>query len=161
MAGRKPKPIELKRIEGNPGKRPLPEEIKPSIGETTCPTHLSETAKKEWIRIVPELLNLGLLTNIDRAALAAYCQAFGRWVDAENVINEKGVLYKTAAGNVITSPMLWVANKAMEQMHKFLTEFGLTPSSRARIAGGNSPPKPSDPFEGLLKYCNDSTKSDV
>lgn len=76
---------------------------------------------------------MGLLANVDRAALAAYCQAWGRWVEAERTLKEKGLLYKTKSGNIITSPMLWVANKALDQMHKFLTEFGLTPSSRARL----------------------------
>jgi P27 family predicted phage terminase small subunit len=77
---------------------------------------------------------MGLLANVDRAALAAYCQAWGRWVEAERTLREKGLLYKTQRGNVITSPYLWIANKALAQMHQFLTEFGLTPSSRARLA---------------------------
>jgi P27 family predicted phage terminase small subunit len=42
-------------------------------------------------------------------------------------------LYKTTNGNLIISPLLSVSNKAMEQMHKFLTEFGMTPASRSRI----------------------------
>jgi P27 family predicted phage terminase small subunit len=31
------------------------------------------------------------------------------------------------------SPYLTVADQAMEAMRKFMTEFGLTPSSRSRI----------------------------
>jgi len=158
MIGAKPKPIELKILEGNLGRRPIPEPIKPSSDKITCPSHLSDTAKREWSRIVPELMNIGLLTNVDRTALAAYCQAYGRWVEAEKVIKAKGPLYKTEKGNIITSPMLWVANKAMEQMHKFLTEFGMTPSSRARIAGANIKAEKDDPFESLLDFCNESTK---
>ena len=135
MPGPPKKPTKLKILEGNPGKRPLNmNEPQPEAGRPTCPSHLSATARTEWRRIVPELERLGLLTMIDRSALAAYCQAYGRWVQAEKVLKEKGPLYKTEKGNVITSPMLWVANKAIDQMHRFMVEFGMTPSSRSRIS---------------------------
>ena len=70
----------------------------------------------------------------DDAALAAYCQAFERFVEAERKIRQSGLLIKTTGGNVIQNPLVGVANRAMEIMHKFLTEFGLTPSSRTRVA---------------------------
>ena len=134
MAGRKPKPTAIKKLQGNPGKRPLNKaEPQPKKECPDIPSHLDLEAIAEWERIVPELLILGILTRIDRAALAAYCMAYSRWVKAEKLIAEKGTLYKTKSGNIMTSPALWVANKAMEQMHKFLTEFGMTPSSRSRI----------------------------
>lgn len=45
--GRKPKPSALKRLEGNPGKRPLNElePIPPVIG-LTCPKHLLRKRKR-------------------------------------------------------------------------------------------------------------------
>ena len=99
-----------------------------------CPTHLSKAAKKEWKRIAPELEKLGLLSHIDMAALAAYCQAYGRWVEAEKKLKEIGhPLYKSKNGTVTTSPWLWVANKALDQILKFASEFGMTPSARTRI----------------------------
>ena len=36
-----------------------------------------------------ELYNLGLLSKIDQAVLAAYCQCYARWVKAERAINEE------------------------------------------------------------------------
>ena len=50
--GRKPKPTAMKKLEGNPGKRPLnlfeptPEEKMPH-----CPDWLEEEAKAEWERL--------------------------------------------------------------------------------------------------------------
>lgn len=155
--GRKPKPTALKRLEGNPGKRPLPDEPHISSTGLTCPAHLSATARREWRRIVPELQAIGLLTNVDRAALAAYCQAYGRWVEAEKVLRDKGLLHKAKGGNVVKSPMLSIANNALEQMRRFLTEFGLTPVSRARLY--TAPTKAAkDPMEELLDYCRESTR---
>ena len=40
---------------------------------------------------------------------------------------------KTSKGNFIQNPLIGIANRALDLMHKYLTEFGLTPSSRTRI----------------------------
>jgi len=49
MRGRKPKPTQLKLLEGNRGHRPINgAEPKPPGAQPTCPTHLSPTAKAEW-----------------------------------------------------------------------------------------------------------------
>ena len=72
MRGRRPKPTRLKVLTGNPGKRPLnTEEPMPEIAIPECPIELGPVAKREWDRLVGELASLRLLTNLDRAALAA------------------------------------------------------------------------------------------
>lgn len=135
MAGRKPVPTNLKLLRGNPGKRPLNEnEPQPANEKPRCPSHLSDPAKAEWKRMSDKLHKLGLLTEIDGAALAAYCQAYGRWVEAERNIKKYGMVLRSPdKGWPVQSPYLAIANKALEQMHKYLTEFGMTPSSRSRI----------------------------
>jgi len=135
MAGRKPKPTAIHKLNGNPGRRKLNDkEPTPEIVVPEIPEYLTDEAKKEWKRITPELERLGLISEIDRAGLAAYCQAYGRWVEAEKMIAQKGFLYKTKNDNITTSPLLWVSNKAFDQMNKMLVEFGMTPSSRSRIS---------------------------
>jgi P27 family predicted phage terminase small subunit len=135
MRGRKPKPTRLKLIEGNPGKRPITgREPKPPSAQPTCPSHLSPKAKAEWKRLAASLNGIGLLTMIDRAALAAYCQSWGRWVEAERKLTETPPLLKTPAGYVQQSPWLTIANKERELMAKYMAELGLTPSSRSRLA---------------------------
>jgi len=134
-SGRKPKATYLKVLEGNPGKRPLNKnEPKPRPAVPYCPSHLSKEAKKEWHRIVPELAAVGLITRIDRAALAMYCEAWGRWLEAEEALRKYGVMVKSPSGFPMQSPYLAVANKSMEQMRGLLTEFGMSPASRARIS---------------------------
>jgi len=79
IPGRKPKPTKLKIIEGNPGKRPLNEnEPIPQSIAPECPDWLSDDAKKEWKRLAPELERLGLLTVLDMAAFAGYCQSYAK-----------------------------------------------------------------------------------
>ena len=132
--GPAPKPTRLKALAGNPGKRPLNRhEPQPKAGLPRCPTQLSEEAKREWKRISKELERLGLLTVLDRAALSAYCQAWGRWIEAEERLRQHGVIVKSPNGFPVQSPYLAVANRAMAQMGKLLVEFGLSPSSRSRI----------------------------
>ncbi len=96
MRGRRPKPTGLKVISGNPGKRPLNQhEPQPQLAIPTCPAHLTPSAKAEWKRLACELQALGILSHLDRAVLAAYCQAYGRWVGAERKLKETPVLLKT------------------------------------------------------------------
>ena len=138
MLGRKPQPTALKLICGNPGKRPLNEhEPQPEPAVPECPEHLSAEAKREWERITAHLMRLGLLTEIDRAALAAYCQTYARWIEAEQHIAQLGLVVKAPrTGYPIQNPYLPIANKALEHMRNFLTEFGMTPASRSRIIAG-------------------------
>ena len=149
--GRKPVPTALKVLRGNPGCRPLNlNEPKPA-GIPTCPEHLDEVAKAEWQRISGELINCGLLTSVDRAALAAYCAAYGRWVDAETNIQKYGTVIKAKNGNAIQNPYVGIANRALDTMRKFLIEFGMTPSSRSRISTAQIPTADDDSFwDGLM-----------
>ena len=136
MRGRKPKPTALKLIEGNPGKRPINgHEPKPPASKPTCPAHLSPTAKAEWKRLAEALHRIGLLTQADRTALAAYCQAYGKWVEAEKKLAETPTLLKMPSGYIQVSPWVTISNKQMELMAKYMVELGLTPSSRSRMAG--------------------------
>lgn len=89
------------------------------------------------------LLDLGLYTVVDRAALAMYCQVWGRWVEAERKLAKEGLVLNSDKGNLYQNPWLHVANKAWEQMRKILVEFGLTPSSRARLSVGAGDREPS------------------
>ncbi|WP_425102428.1 phage terminase small subunit P27 family [Tropicibacter sp. S64] len=98
-----------------------------------CPDHLSPVAKKEWRRLATPLHRAGLLTIADRAALAAYCQAWGRWVDAEQRLADTPALLKTPSGYVQQSPWLTITNKQLELMGRYMTELGLTPVARTRI----------------------------
>ena len=135
MKGRKPKPTALKVLAGNPGKRPLNDAEPNFMGERigNAPKHLSAEAKAEWKRVAPVLKAAGVLTPADRGALAAYCQAWARWVEAERKIETEGMVTTTPSGYEMQSPWVGIANKALELMRAFAAEFGMTPSSRTRV----------------------------
>ncbi|AZQ67636.1 phage terminase small subunit P27 family [Silicimonas algicola] len=98
-----------------------------------CPAHLGPVARKEWRRLAAPLHKLGILTVADRAAFAAYCQAWERWVEAEEQLQKTPMLLKTPSGYVQQSPWLSIANKQMELMARYMAELGLTPSARRRV----------------------------
>jgi phage terminase small subunit len=87
VRGAKPKPTHLKLVQGNPGKRSLNKaEAKPALSLPTPPTELNDDAKVECGSVSDELYRVGPLSKIDRASLAAYCQAYGRWMQAERAL---------------------------------------------------------------------------
>jgi P27 family predicted phage terminase small subunit len=98
-----------------------------------CPAHLSDVARKEWRRLARPLYEMGVLSITDRAALAAYCQAYARWVEAEQKLKETPLLLKTPSGYVQQSPWLSISNKQLELMGRYMAELGLTPSARSRV----------------------------
>ena len=149
--GRKPKPTAIKKLTGNPGRRPFSKnEAHPDIAIPEAPDFLNDEGKLEWARITEELATAGLITRMDMAAIAAYCQSYGRWSHAEKQLQKAGsYIYKTPAGAWQTLPFLWVANKEREFLHKFLVEFGMTPSSRTRAHA--IPPKPKEQRKKLAK----------
>ncbi len=122
---------------GRRGRKPIPKVIEGGTAAfgalPRCPAHLTAVARKEWRRLASPLHSVGVLTVADRAALAVYCQAYSRWVEAEDKLASTPMLLKTPSGYVQQSPWLSVANKQMELMARYMGELGLTPVARARL----------------------------
>jgi P27 family predicted phage terminase small subunit len=117
MRGRRPKPTRLKVLTGNPGKRALNDgEPRPEIAIPDCPEELGETARREWNRLVGELAALKLLTNFDRASLAAYCGAYALWAEATQAIQKYGVMIKSPSGYPVQSP--YVSYRFQSRMNR-------------------------------------------
>jgi P27 family predicted phage terminase small subunit len=122
-------------LTGNPGKRPLnANEPKPKSEIPECPAELGTVARKEWNRLVGELASLRMITNLDRAALAAYCGAYALWAEATEALQKYGTMVKSPSGYPIQSPYVAVANRQAEIMMRIASEFGFTPASRSRIS---------------------------
>ena len=152
MAGRKPKPTALKKLEGNPGKRKLnTKEPVPGKGMPDCPKWLLPEAKKEWERLCVKLSEMGVLTEIDMAAFAAYCQSFARWKEAQEHIDSEGSTFETDKGYQQQTPWVGIANTNQKLMMQATSEFGLTPSARLRIMAASGVGKDDeDEMEALL-----------
>lgn len=153
--GPKPLPANVHALRGNPSKIPagrLLDGIQPPVEIPRCPAHLQKEAKREWKRIAVELESLGLISQVDRAALAAYCAAWAEAVHCESKIaalnasdpdGQAGLIGTTATGYQVMSVWVQIRNRAYDRMMKFAAEFGMSPSARSRAT-------PSDNRQGNL-----------
>jgi P27 family predicted phage terminase small subunit len=166
MKGRKPTPPNLKVVTGNPGHREIPAgpDVAPAI--PTKPTHLNGLAAQVWDEIAPELLTAHLINPLCGAILAVHCDAIAEYVHAKQMIERPadqggGYLVKTPNGYEVQSPWVAIMNKAFERMMKTGVEFGMTPSSLARVSG--SPQMPlfpdEDPMEAFLRANNGQARA--
>lgn len=173
-----PKPAALKVLEGNPGRRPLDLAggVNPRIEIPAAPRHLGAEARKEWRRITPLLEELGLISGLDRAALALYCQAAGRLAELEMAFNgmvarkvAEGMDYAdavyacsyavTPSGYAQQSVIVQLIGKHREQVNRYLMHFGLSPAARGRVQPSNYAqptlpgidPKPEAP-QGFARF---------
>ncbi len=176
-----PKPTALKLLEGNPGKRALnlSDGVNPRVEIPSAPKHLGQEAKKEWKRITPLLEDLGLISGLDRAALALYCQAVGRLSELEMAFNGKvqakvdeGMSYcdavfdasrsVTPSGYEQQSVIVNLIAGHRLQVHRHLAHFGLSPASRARVQPSNYvqptlpgiEPAPQHMPQGFAQFAN-------
>ena len=134
--GPQPVPAELKRLKGNPGRRPISgDEPKPLVtsGVPEPPDWLEAYAKAEWAAVAPELHRLGLLTALDLTAFAAYCQSYARWRLAEEWMSEQSNTVVEETGVERRVPQAIVAQAALVDMNRFGSQFGLSPSARTSI----------------------------
>jgi len=139
MRGRKKKPVEIKMMEGNPGKRPLDDVInvhdikKVDDGQIVKPKWMTARAKAVWNRLSPALEKLGILTVLDRESFVGFCQSYADWVDAR-LEAQKYRQDKSEYARRKYKENMKLADKAFEKWRVLATEFGLTPSSRGRIS---------------------------
>jgi P27 family predicted phage terminase small subunit len=135
-------------------------EPEPTPGEPECPKWLPPEAKAEWRRIVPELLSLKLLTVVDRGALTAYCLAWNELVACTKAMTREGRIISqpvlNRSGKKVgairrPNPAARLQRDAFARVKQFLGEFGLSPSSRARLQVPNHVTEKDDPLAALIK----------
>ena len=152
-------PTHLRLLRGNPGKRPIKPEPEPAVPDKPPdpPPFLSDDAVNEWWRIAPELHTLRLLTVLDVMPLAAYCDAYSRWITAEHALAQmaagdprfNGLMITGSTGSHMANPLVKIARNAAVDMLRFAGEFGMTPRARSYLDAAGRLSGPSK-FDGLL-----------
>lgn len=150
--GQKPKPDAVKRLEGNPGKRPFNQDAPdlPPPTDDTTPIELQDDAVAiaEWTRLFSMLKIAGALTEGDRGTLIAVCQQWSRYLDANKRIAAAGMVVRAPSGYPMPNPYIAISNKALGNCLKLWVELGLTPSARTRVSvtPEGAPGRFADPF---------------
>ena len=98
------------------------------------PKELSKEAKKEWRKTGKLLLDAGLLSDLDLNTFAMYCQTYGRWLEAVKEVNDKGQIIRAPSGYPMVNPFMTIEKQCLSTLGSLLQEFGLSPSSRTRVA---------------------------
>ena len=119
----------MRLVHGGGTKRAIPR--KPRAPR--CPSFLGPVAKAEWRRLAGDLASRGLLTNLDRAAFAIYCQAWEHVVQSQELVARHGLVSEAEDGSCGLSPYFGVLSAATETLTRIAAEFGMTPASRSRI----------------------------
>ena len=151
-AGRKPKPTNLKLIQGTyRPDRANPSEPKPKAIIPPCPKFLQGDARKQYGKMAKKLARIGLMTELDDMALSMLCQAWAEYLEATEQVKKSGILVKSPNGFPVLNPYLIVANQALKKVRSLLSEFGMTPGSRSRIHAAATSEDSDDEWSKLLK----------
>ncbi len=148
--GPPPKPSAQKKLEGTYRKDRAAggNELAPPPGVPVAPKWLDKEAKAEWARVVPQLVELAVLTGLDGGALERYCVAHSNWIRAQLDVQKKGQVIKTPFGPQ-KNPSLKIALEERAAARQLAGELGLSPSARSRVKVPEKPPK-ADETEAFL-----------
>lgn len=92
------------------------------------PKWFSDEAKSEWRRVMPRLIEDRIITKSDLAGVENYCLAMGRVREIETHLKLDPLNYKLCG----------LQTRTMQTARQLAAEYGLTPTSRARVGGGGS-----------------------
>jgi P27 family predicted phage terminase small subunit len=138
--------------------RPDRDGAKPAVGTQdskekrrkfpSCPEWLSEAARMEWRRLAPGLADR--VETLDRAAFAAYCDAYARWKDATESLGRHGSqFYELPNGCPAVRPELKAIAQALREMKAYAEALGLTPLARTRVPSSAPKDPQGDPWDNI------------
>src|SRR5262245_49227502 len=130
MSGPAPTPTETLKARGSWRAKDRAGEVQFERGAPSCPTWLGREAKVEWKRQVAQLEAAGVLQLVDRALLAAYCEAWGDFHALTKDVRALGYARAIKLGLVSAKA------KAADRLVKLADRFGFSPAARARVKGG-------------------------
>ncbi len=153
MKGRKPKPIEQKRREGNPGKRKLPSRARQvkvlgpgTVNDWDPPETLRAVGRKHWMTVVIPLHEARLIDIADRAFLELMCECWQRIDGARRMIDRAGLMSRGSTGQIREHPAVGIIRAESVLYLRYAEQVGSTPAARARlqVAGGGIVDPPAD-----------------
>lgn len=138
--GRKPKPTALKKLQGNPGKRKLKTKSEPKPPTTKRAAEVVDLSKDNNLaadfiaKYRPTLQALGLLTDVDDPAIEMAARHYNLAIKAYEEVERDGLTVMDDHAQERKHPLLQVFRDNSQTFKGWITEFGMTPSSRARLA---------------------------
>lgn len=88
-----------------------------------APRHLSASARAEWKRIMPSLIERGILTTSDLGGIEDLCVMRGLTHDYAEALR----------ADPLNKVLFGMLNRATQTAKQLAAEYGLSPVSRARV----------------------------
>lgn len=154
-SGRKPKPVAIKKLTNNPGKRKLNNNeprFTPIKGVSAPEWFLDaelNLAIVMWELTAKELCAEGLLCVTDLSVLERWCVAYEFWRRAVINIARQGNTVVGATGGPVKNPELTAKKEQESELNTTGALLGLDPSSRQRLIGLATKEKSNNPFNNL------------
>lgn len=165
LRGPAPKPTAIRIMNGNPSRRPLPDnEPQYVTGVPERPKGMSAGARRVWDELIAEMAPSGVLRLVDAGALAmlsedsAMLETLRKGLaEMAREINKQA---KKQGKSVVGGPMVHLSRtiegrRTLASIRELTAqiivqrrEFGLTPASNSRVAGSAS--GLADPLEAAL-----------
>lgn len=148
-AGRRPKPTALKILQGTQ-RGPAKREPSAPIGVPVMPERLKvdAVAVVKWQELAGILTSMGVLTTGDGEALATLCEVHSAEQSCLLELRAGGAVMRTDLGGVKPNPAGSLYRSLVAMKASLLSEFGLTPSSRTKLATPIE--KPKDDLEAFF-----------
>lgn len=149
-AGRRPKPTALRILEGTANRRPPSREPSAPKGVPPVPERLKvdAVALAKWEELAAILTQMGVLTTGDGEALATLCEVHSAEQSCLLQLRAGGAVMHTDLGGVKPNPAGPMYRSLVAMKASLLSEFGLTPSSRTKLATPIE--KPQDDLEAFF-----------
>jgi P27 family predicted phage terminase small subunit len=134
---RRPQPLRLRRLHGNPSRRPLPpenEELEPRGGPLgAAPAYLSAEAKAVWERL-NDSMPMGVIALCDADLLCAYVTAVALFEQACRELQRTPAVVMGANDVPVVNPWCRLQIRHSLLILRLGSELSLSPTSRASLA---------------------------
>lgn len=121
-----------------------PNEQAVTIARPKMPSNLSDEAKAEWRRVVPQLEEMGVIASIDRGLLIRYVTAWADWLELDRLLQQSSKLIKGQKGNLVRNPVWLLRRDADETVTELARQLGLSPMARMRAGVLHERPEPKE-----------------
>jgi P27 family predicted phage terminase small subunit len=143
------RPNHLKVLAGERESRINRNEPLPAETAVNPPAELSDSARKIWHRLAPDLEDKGCLTRWDIDLFSAFCESAATYRRCMDEIGND-LTVPGSVKNEVVNPLWRIAKDCLDTMTRIGGRFGLTPSDRASIDVRDTKPTPTRGPERLL-----------
>lgn len=140
-AGRPRKPTALHKLQGT-GQKSRMNQLEPVLANRLPdkPSWIEDDpmASSLYNQVVQYVHNMGVATEVDGLALSILADQLSIYIEMRSKIREDGTMIEVEGSQgqtrKVPHPCLAQMNSVVNQIHRFLREYGLTASSRANVS---------------------------